>query len=154
MFLVDEIETRQKSSEDYWKRLDKDVSDLGIAFTLLFGRADSSEKTLKTLFGKQEKIENYMLEMNEKYDSIVAMLAKLSVSKDKQFEGTNSGCSNEGGDVSIRSGGEGRMSREIYDGRWNIKLPKIDFPHLEGKIPENWLEKLTSVFRSIKYLRP
>ncbi|KAL2526007.1 Uncharacterized protein Adt_11061 [Abeliophyllum distichum] len=141
------MDTRQKTNEDHWKRLEKDVGDLSTAFTALSGKADSSDKILKTLCGKQEKIESYMHEMNDKYDSIVAMLAKLSMSKDKQPEGTSSGSSQEGNESIMRVGGERRMNRGPHDVRLNTKLPKIDFPQFGGENPTEWVRKANKYFQ-------
>ncbi|KAL2487028.1 Uncharacterized protein Adt_31784 [Abeliophyllum distichum] len=133
------METRQRANDDQWKRLDKDVGDLGAAVTLSSDKVESLEKLLKTLCGKQEKIGNYMHEMNDKYDSIVAMLAKLSVSKDKQVEEINIGTNYEGESITGRNdGGEGRMNQGGYAIKMNTKLPKIELPQFGGENPRGW----------------
>ncbi|KAL2532583.1 Uncharacterized protein Adt_05934 [Abeliophyllum distichum] len=92
-------------------------------------------------------MEHYMQEMNEKYDSIIVMLAKLSVSRDKQLEVISSGSSQEGNDSVMRTGGEWRMNRGEYDVKMNTKVPKIDFPQFGGENPREWVRKANEYFQ-------
>ncbi|KAL2493036.1 Uncharacterized protein Adt_28664 [Abeliophyllum distichum] len=70
-------ETRSKSNEKHLKKLDREVSDLGVAFK-------SSDQTFKVVCTKQERMEQLMLDMNRKYESVVSMLAQMSGSKRDQ----------------------------------------------------------------------
>ncbi|KAL2510534.1 Uncharacterized protein Adt_16134 [Abeliophyllum distichum] len=135
------METRLKTNEEGWKRVDKEINDLGAAYSTIAGKVDSSEKLLKAMSTKHD---NYMLEMNDKYESIVAMLAKMSMSKDKHVEGSMSKDkqvegphlgSAEGSVLGGRFGGETRPGRNGNDARMNHKLPKIDFPQFGGENP-------------------
>ncbi|KAL2480758.1 Uncharacterized protein Adt_33724 [Abeliophyllum distichum] len=141
------MDTRQKATEEHLRKIDKDLSDLGLAYSTLNGKIDSSDKVLKSMCCKQEKMEHYMQEMNEKYDSIIAMLAKLSVSRDKQPEVISSGSSQEGNDSVMRTGGDGRMNRGGYDVKMNTKVPKIDFPQFGGENPMEWVRKANEYFQ-------
>ncbi|KAL2504958.1 Uncharacterized protein Adt_20579 [Abeliophyllum distichum] len=85
--------------------------------------------------------------MNEKYESIVAILAKMSASKDKQIEGANSSSNYKGLNVSMRSGGDGRMGRGTYDVRMKTKLPEIYFPWFGGENPREWVRKANKYFQ-------
>ncbi|KAL2506908.1 Uncharacterized protein Adt_22529 [Abeliophyllum distichum] len=141
------MDTRQKATEEHLRKIDKNLSDLGLAYSTLNGKIDSSDKVLKSMCCKQEKMEHYMQEMNKKYDSIIAMLAKLSVSRDKQPEVISSGSSQEGNDSVMRTGGEGRMNRGGYDVKMNMKVPKIDFPQFGGENPKEWVRKANEYFQ-------
>ncbi|KAL2497142.1 hypothetical protein Adt_22692 [Abeliophyllum distichum] len=129
------METRQKANEEGWKKLDKDINDPGSAYTAVAGKVGSSEKILKTLSNKQEKIEHYMQEMNEKYEYIVVMLAKMSMSKVKQVQELNVGSTSEGSMWAGRSSGDNRTGRNGNDIRMNHKLPKIDLSQFCGENP-------------------
>ncbi|CAA2976825.1 Hypothetical predicted protein [Olea europaea subsp. europaea] len=77
-------ETRSKSNEEHLKKLDKEISDLGMAFK-------SSDQILKVVYTKQDRMVHLMGEMNSKYESIVSMLAHMNGGKvghkEKQVEG-------------------------------------------------------------------
>ncbi|KAL2492442.1 Uncharacterized protein Adt_28070 [Abeliophyllum distichum] len=147
------METRLKAHEEGWKRVEKEINDLGAAYTTVAGMVDSAEKLLRTLSTKHD---NYMLEMNDKYESIVAMFAKISMSKDKQVEGSMSkdkqveGLHLGSAEESVlggRFGGETRPGKNGNDARMNHKLPKIDFPQFCGESLREWVRK------SNKYLQ-
>ncbi|KAL2461067.1 Uncharacterized protein Adt_44487 [Abeliophyllum distichum] len=115
-----------------------------VAYSTVASKVDSTEKLLKAMSTKHD---NYMLEMNGKYESIVDMLAKMSMSKDKQVEGSMSKDkqleglhvgSAEGSVLGGRFGGENRTGRNGNDTRLNHKLPKIDFPQFCGENPREW----------------
>ncbi|KAL2517410.1 Uncharacterized protein Adt_13657 [Abeliophyllum distichum] len=137
------METRLKANEEGWKRVDREINDLGAAYSTVASKVDSTEKLLKAMSTKHD---NYMLEMNGKNESIVAMLAKMSMSRDKQVEGSMSKDKQvEGLHVGLaegsvlggggRFGGENRTGRNGNDTRLNHKLPKIDFPQFWGENP-------------------
>ncbi|KAL2458013.1 Uncharacterized protein Adt_46101 [Abeliophyllum distichum] len=147
------METKLKASEESWKRVDKEINNLGAAYTTVAGKVDSTEKLLRALSTKHD---NYMLEMNDKYESIVAMLAKMSMSKDKQVEGTVSKDkqveelpvgSAEGSVLGGRFGGEIRTGKNGNDTRLNHKLLKIDFPQLCGENLREWMRKANKYFQ-------
>ncbi|KAL2461772.1 Uncharacterized protein Adt_45192 [Abeliophyllum distichum] len=147
------METRLKASEESWKRVDKEINDLGAAYTTVASKVDSTEKRLRALSTKHD---NYMLEMNDKYESIVAMLAKMSMSKDKQVEGIVSKDkqvkglhvgSAEGSVLGGRFGGEIRTGKNGNDTRLNHKLLKIDFPQLCGENLREWMRKANKDFQ-------
>ncbi|KAL2524543.1 Uncharacterized protein Adt_09597 [Abeliophyllum distichum] len=147
------METRLKANEEGWKRVDKEINDLGAAYSTVAGKVDSTEKLLKAMSTKHD---NYMLKMNDKYESIVAMLAKMSMSKDKQVEGSMSkdkqveglhSGSAEGSVLEGRFGGENRTGRNGNDTILNHKLRKIDFPQFCGENPREWVRKDNKYFQ-------
>ncbi|KAL2492467.1 Uncharacterized protein Adt_28095 [Abeliophyllum distichum] len=94
--------------------------------------------------------------MNDKYESIVAMFAKISMSKDKQVEGSMSkdkqveGLHLGSAEESVlggRFGGETRSGRNGNDARMNHKLPKIDFPQFCGESLREWVRKANKYFQ-------
>ncbi|KAL2517872.1 Uncharacterized protein Adt_14119 [Abeliophyllum distichum] len=95
--------------------------------------------------------------MNDKYESIVDMLAKMSMSndkqvewsmsKDKQVEGPHLG-SAKGSVLGGRFGDETRPGRNGNDARMNYKLHKIDFSQFCGEIPRAlWVSKANKYFQ-------
>ncbi|KAL2516989.1 Uncharacterized protein Adt_13236 [Abeliophyllum distichum] len=85
--------------------------------------------------------------MNEKYESIVAMLAKMSMSKDKQVEGLNVRSTSEGSMLAGRSGGDNRSERNGNDTMMNHKVPKIDFPQFGRENLREWVRKTNKYFQ-------
>ncbi|KAL2505826.1 Uncharacterized protein Adt_21447 [Abeliophyllum distichum] len=68
------METQQEAIEDHHRKIEKDISDLGLAYSTLFGKIDSSYKTLKNMCYKQDRMDELMQDMNSKYESIVAII--------------------------------------------------------------------------------
>ncbi|KAL2497789.1 Uncharacterized protein Adt_23339 [Abeliophyllum distichum] len=85
--------------------------------------------------------------MNEKYEFIVAMLAKISMSKDKQVEGLHVVSVSEESVLGGRSGGENRTVENGNDTRMNHKLPKIDFSQFCGESPREWVRKANKYYQ-------
>ncbi|KAL2513039.1 Uncharacterized protein Adt_18639 [Abeliophyllum distichum] len=137
------MEIRLKANKEGWKRFDKEINDLGVAYTTVPSKVDSSEKLLRTLSIKHK---NYMPEMNEKYKYIVAMLAKMSMFKDKQVKGLHIGLA-ERSVLGGRSGGENRLGKNGNNARMNHKLPKIDFSQFCGESPRECVKKDNKYFQ-------
>ncbi|KAL2466261.1 Uncharacterized protein Adt_42112 [Abeliophyllum distichum] len=85
--------------------------------------------------------------MNEKYNSIVVMLARMSISKDKQVKEFNMGSASKRSVLVGRSGGDNRTKRNGYDTSVNHKSPKIDFPQFCGKSRREWVRKANKYFQ-------
>ncbi|KAL2527082.1 Uncharacterized protein Adt_12136 [Abeliophyllum distichum] len=122
------VKLRSKSNEENLKKLEREVTDLGVAFK-------SSDQTLKGVCTKKEKMEQLIMDMNNKYESIVSMLAQMSASKgnqrDKQVEGTWTPPQSSSG---VRDSGPGNNSGQIYgkyESKLSTKLHNIDFPYFD-----------------------
>lgn len=64
-------ETQSKSNEDHLKWLDKEVTNLRVALKSL-------GQMLKVLSTKHDRLEEMIGEMNQKYESIIIMLAQMN----------------------------------------------------------------------------
>lgn len=92
-----------------------------------------------------------MVDMNNKYKSIVSMLAQMNGqtvgNKDNQAgdsvtpSPTSSGILTQGSDHSTRN------MKGMGDARSNTKLPKIDFPYFSGEGPREWVRKSRKYFQ-------
>ncbi|KAL2465935.1 Uncharacterized protein Adt_41786 [Abeliophyllum distichum] len=135
-------ETRSKSNEKHLKKLDREVSDLGMAIK-------SSDQTLKAVCTKQERMEQLMMDMNGKYESIVSMLAQMSGNKLDQKEKRAIGIATPHTSSRVLEFEPGNTSAPVYEkgkNRMNTKLPKIDFPYFSGEGPREWLRKTRKYF--------
>ncbi|KAL2542978.1 Uncharacterized protein Adt_03956 [Abeliophyllum distichum] len=136
-------ETRSKSNEEHLKKLDREVSDLGMAIK-------SSDQTLKAVCTKQERMEQLMMHMNGKYESIVSMLAQMSGNKLDQKEKRAIGIATPHTGSRVLEFEPGKTSAPVYErgeNRMNTKLPKIDFPYFSGEGPREWLRKARKYFQ-------
>ncbi|KAL2470072.1 Uncharacterized protein Adt_38208 [Abeliophyllum distichum] len=83
-------ETRSKVHEQHLKKMDREMGELSAAYRTVINKVDLSDLTLKVLRNRQEKIENIVTYINQKYETLVAMMAQISEnrkeSKDKQAE--------------------------------------------------------------------
>ncbi|KAL2497856.1 Uncharacterized protein Adt_23406 [Abeliophyllum distichum] len=132
------METRQEATKDHLRKKEKDISDLGLAYSTLSSKIDSSYKNMKTMCCKQDRMEELMQNMNSKYESIVAMLARLNVIQNKQVEGHNTIFALEDSMLTGRFGGYNRSRGNGNDISLNHKLPKIDFPQFGGENPRDY----------------
>lgn len=73
-------ETRSKSNEEHLKRLDKEISDLGVVFK-------TNEQVLQDVCTRQDQTEQMMGEIKATQESTVLMLAQLTGSKADGKEG-------------------------------------------------------------------
>ncbi|KAL2490988.1 Potassium transporter 7 [Abeliophyllum distichum] len=93
------------------------------------GKMESSDKVLKSMCCKQDRMEDLLQDINTKYESLVAMMARMNVAqndqRNKQVEGASSGTEVQDSDMGIRNGPN---QRGFNEGRGYTKLPKIDFP--------------------------
>ncbi|KAL2527599.1 Uncharacterized protein Adt_12653 [Abeliophyllum distichum] len=116
------MDTRQKATEEHLRKIDRDFSDLGLAYSPLNGK-------IKRMCCKQDRIEELMQDMNSKYESLVAMMSRLNATqneqRNKQVEGGSSGTAISSGDLGNRNH---NSNRGYGEQRNHTKLPKIDFP--------------------------
>ncbi|KAL2492421.1 Uncharacterized protein Adt_28049 [Abeliophyllum distichum] len=135
-------ETRSKTHEDHSRKVDKEIGDLSAAYKAVSSKVESSDLTLKVLCNRQERVENILTEVNQKYESLVAMMAQISGvrndTKEKQVESS----------VPQNVSGPGMGSHRLgttpnnhvrEEGRMNTRIPKIDFPYFSGEGPREWL---------------
>ncbi|KAL2470648.1 Uncharacterized protein Adt_38784 [Abeliophyllum distichum] len=143
-------ETRSKTHEEHLCKMDKEIGDLSAAYKALSSKVESSDLTLKVLCNRQERVENIMTEMNQKYESLVAMMAQINGgrndTKEKQAE------SSVPQNVSRRDMGSHRLgvAPNIHvreEGRMNTRIPKINFPYFSGEGAREWLRKARKYFQ-------
>ncbi|CAA2967083.1 ERAD-associated E3 ubiquitin- ligase component HRD3A [Olea europaea subsp. europaea] len=84
------METRQKTTEENLKRLDKDMSELSVA--ALTGKVNS----------KFDNIDGFIKQMNEEHEAVVALLDKISASQEKQVESSNIGSNFDSGVLRVK----------------------------------------------------
>ncbi|KAL2506686.1 Uncharacterized protein Adt_22307 [Abeliophyllum distichum] len=148
------METRQKATEEHLKKMDKDLSNLGLDYYTLSSKTDSSNKVLKSMYCKQDRVEELLQDMNSKYESIVAMMARLNMAqndqRNNQVEGVNSGTEVQNTDLGHRSNSNqrGLGERITY-----AKLPKLNFPMFGGDNLREWVKKSNKYFQLPKRLK-
>ncbi|KAL2475308.1 Uncharacterized protein Adt_36044 [Abeliophyllum distichum] len=143
-------ETKSETHEEHLRKVDKEMGDLSTAYREISSKIKSSDLTLKVLCNRQEKFENIMTEMNQKYKMLVAMIAHISGSKnedeDKQTE--NSAPQNMSGHGLDSNRLGPTPTYQVRDeNRMNIRLPKIDFPYFNGDEPRKWIRKARKYFQ-------
>ncbi|KAL2492925.1 Uncharacterized protein Adt_28553 [Abeliophyllum distichum] len=62
-------ETRSKVQEEHLKKIDRELGELSAAYRTVINKVDSSDLTLKALGNRQEKIENIVTDINQKYET-------------------------------------------------------------------------------------
>ncbi|KAL2472167.1 Uncharacterized protein Adt_40303 [Abeliophyllum distichum] len=134
------MDTRQKVTVEHLRKIDKDLSDLGLAYSTLNGKIDSSDKILKSMCCKQDKMEELMQDMNSKYESLVAMMAILNVTQNEQKK--NKQVERRSSKTEMSSGDMG--NKKFFN---CTKLPKIDFPIFGGENPREWVRKANKYFQ-------
>ncbi|KAL2492984.1 Uncharacterized protein Adt_28612 [Abeliophyllum distichum] len=95
-------------------------------------------------------MEQLMMDMNGKYESIVSMLAQMSENKLDQKEKRAVGITtpHTGSRVlEFEPGNTSAPVEERGERRMNTKLPKIDFPYFSGEGPREWLRKARKYFQ-------
>lgn len=60
--------------DEYLMKLDLEIADLGAAFNTVTSRLETTYQTLQVLGQQQEKIEDTILEMNQKYEKMGIMM--------------------------------------------------------------------------------
>ncbi|KAL2486237.1 Uncharacterized protein Adt_30993 [Abeliophyllum distichum] len=140
-------ETRSKTHEEHLHKMDKEMGDLSAAYKAVSSKVESSDLTLKVFLSR---VENILTEVNQKYESLVAMIAQISGvkndTKEKQAE------SFVPHNVSGPSMGSHRLgaapNKHVRkEGRMNTRIPKIDFPYFSGERPREWLRKARKYFQ-------
>ncbi|KAL2532846.1 Uncharacterized protein Adt_06197 [Abeliophyllum distichum] len=117
--------TSSKAHEEHLRKVDKEMGDLNAAF-----RA--------------------MTNINQKYESLVAMMAQLrgrrKEAKDKQAE-SSSPQATPGGGFGSNKLGSPQINPVREDTRLNTKIPKIDFSYFSGEGPMKWVRKARKYFQ-------
>ncbi|KAL2512331.1 hypothetical protein Adt_17931 [Abeliophyllum distichum] len=72
-----------KTQEEHLRKVDREMGELSAAYRVVANKVDSSYLTLKVLGTRHEKIKNIMTNMNQKYETLVAMMAQISGIKKK-----------------------------------------------------------------------
>ncbi|KAL2491568.1 Uncharacterized protein Adt_27196 [Abeliophyllum distichum] len=141
-------ETRSKAQEQHLKKMDTEMCELSSAYRAVAHKVDTSNLTLKVLGNMQEKVKNIMTDMNQKYETLVAMMAQISGNKnegeDKQAE--IYAPQTMYGDFGSNKVGTPQINQARDDNRNYTKLPKIDFPYFNGECPREWVRKARKYF--------
>ncbi|KAL2475307.1 Uncharacterized protein Adt_36043 [Abeliophyllum distichum] len=129
--------------------MDKEMGDLN-AYKAVTSKIESSDSTLMVLCNRHEKFENLISDMNNKNETLVAIMAQLSrgksEDKDKQAE-SSIPPSTFMGVLGFNRVGSTQPHQTWEDNRVNVKLPKIDFSYFNGDEPREWLRKVKKYFQ-------
>ncbi|KAL2461714.1 Uncharacterized protein Adt_45134 [Abeliophyllum distichum] len=68
----------EQSNEEHLQKVDKEMENLNLTVRVVTSKVDSCDLTLKVLCNRQEKMENIMSDMNQNYETLVAMMAQIS----------------------------------------------------------------------------
>ncbi|KAL2460887.1 Uncharacterized protein Adt_44307 [Abeliophyllum distichum] len=145
-------ETRSKTHEEHSRKVDKEIGDLSAAYKALSSKVESYDLTLKVLCNRQERVENILTEVNQKYESLVAMMAQISGvrndTKEKQAKSSvPQNVSGPGPVMGSHRLGTATNNQVRDEGRMNTRIPKIDFPYFSGEGPREWLRKARKYFQ-------
>ncbi|KAL2505460.1 Uncharacterized protein Adt_21081 [Abeliophyllum distichum] len=129
--------------------MDREMGELSAAYRIVINMVDSSDLTLKVLGNRQEKIENIMTDINQKYETLVVMMAQISGNmkegKDKQAE--SSAPQTRSGNFGSNRVGTPQINQARDDNRHHTKMPKIDFSYSNGEGPREWVRKARKYFQ-------
>ncbi|KAL2527323.1 Uncharacterized protein Adt_12377 [Abeliophyllum distichum] len=132
------MESRQKATEEHLRKMDKDLNDLGLAYSTLTGKIDSSDKVIKSLT---------WLKMTRGISRLRLLVVGLSglYNSSSLWRGDHSPDT----DMEIRN-----IPNQIgFNERMGYtKLPKIDFPVFGGNNPREWVRKSNKYFQLYQVL--
>ncbi|KAL2526131.1 Uncharacterized protein Adt_11185 [Abeliophyllum distichum] len=142
-------ETRSKAQEEHLKKIDREMGELSAAYRTVINKVESFDLTLKVLGNRQEKIENIVSDINQKYETLVAMMAQISGNmkegKDKQAE--SSAPQTRSGNFGSNRMGTPQINQAKDDNGNHTKMPKFDFPYFNGEGPREWVRKVRKYFQ-------
>ncbi|KAL2526310.1 Uncharacterized protein Adt_11364 [Abeliophyllum distichum] len=108
---------------------------------------DSSDKFLENLCCKQDRVEDLLQDINSKYESLVAMMARMNVNqndqRNKQVEGASSGTEIQGNEVDIINVPN---QRGFNEGSATLNYPRLIFLIFGGNNPREWVRKSNKYF--------
>ncbi|KAL2475270.1 Uncharacterized protein Adt_36006 [Abeliophyllum distichum] len=142
-------EMRSKTHEEHSWKVDREMSDLSVAYRAIASKVESSDLTLKVLGNRRKKIENFMNDMNQKYEMLVAMMAQINGNRKELKYNQAQSFAPQAVFVGFGSNRVGlpHTNQARKDTRMHTKLPKIDFSYFNGDGPKEWVMKARKYFQ-------
>ncbi|XP_027086384.1 uncharacterized protein [Coffea arabica] len=120
----------------------KDLTELGSAMRTFANKNDGLEQAVRAMEHRQESTEKTIKNLDQKYESMVNMMAQMMAKltdKEKGEEGSSSGGYQKLDLVSKKP--------EKAENRGGNRLPKLDFPVFDGENLREWVRRANKYFQ-------